>query len=57
MFDRLPGNIILTVALLLTGFGTALIPLVTSIWLLGAIVSIQGLSMGLLDTGKNDDSA
>ncbi|ELR17151.1 transporter, major facilitator subfamily protein [Acanthamoeba castellanii str. Neff] len=53
LFDRLDGNKLLAVALGLTVVGTALIPVVSDIWLLAALVTLVGLAMGFLDTGGN----
>jgi FHS family Na+ dependent glucose MFS transporter 1 len=53
LFDKYPGNLLLAGALSACAVGTFLVPLVTSIWLEGAFVILQGVAMGFLDTGGN----
>ena len=51
LVDRLNGNVLLTGTLLFTGFFTALVPIITSVWLLsGAVASqvVQDLSLAFL---------
>jgi MFS family permease len=44
LFDRFDGNKLLAVALVLTIVGTALIPVVSDIWLLAALVTLIGFA-------------
>ena len=53
LYDRMPGHAIMGGSLLVAGLGTALIPAASSVYALGAIVALQGISMGTLDTGGN----
>ena len=53
LFDRVPGHPILAFAMVMCGLGTALIPSATSTAGLAIIVMLQGVAMGLLDTGCN----
>jgi FHS family Na+ dependent glucose MFS transporter 1 len=53
LYDRMPGHAIMGGSLLAAALGTALIPAARSVYALGAIVSLQGISMGTLDTGGN----
>ena len=52
MFDRVNQACLLGLSLMLTSAATAVVPWCRQlIWLIG-IMSMQGLSMGFLDTGK-----
>jgi fucose permease len=53
LYDRLPGHYVLGSAMLLSAVGTAAIPLVRSVYLLGTAVMLQGIAMGFCDTGSN----
>jgi fucose permease len=53
LFDRLPGHALLATAMTLCALGTALVPAARSSAALAACVSMQGVGMGLLDTGCN----
>lgn len=53
LFDRFPGHPILAFAMTLCCIGTVLIPFAKTTGALAAIVMLQGLAMGLLDTGCN----
>ena len=53
MFDKLPGNKLVASSLLLCGVGTVVVPFCKSVVVLGVAVSVQGLAMGILDTGGN----
>lgn len=52
-YDRLPGHRIQALALLLISLGTALVPILHSLWLLVGIIFILGILQGVLDTGCN----
>ena len=53
LYDRIPGHYVFGGAMIGSAIGTALIPAVRSIVALGSVVIIQGISMGLTDTGGN----
>ena len=53
LFDKLPSNRLTCSSLCLTGALSLFIPYVSSVAVLGALLSFQGLSMGTLDTGGN----
>ena len=53
LFDRVPGHRVLGVAMLLVAGGTFGITRATSTAALAFTVSLQGVAMGLLDTGCN----
>jgi FHS family Na+ dependent glucose MFS transporter 1 len=55
LFDlpNAPAHLILAVALLATGIGTAIVPSTGNIFVVGAAVSTAGIGMGFLDTGGN----
>jgi FHS family Na+ dependent glucose MFS transporter 1 len=53
LFDRVPGHYALSGGLMLAGVGGLLIPAASSVYALGATVSLQGFAMGFLDTGAN----
>jgi FHS family Na+ dependent glucose MFS transporter 1 len=53
LYDRMNGHLLIGAALIVAGLGSILIPLVTSVVLLGLVVSLQGAAMGQLDVGAN----
>jgi MFS transporter, FHS family, Na+ dependent glucose transporter 1 len=53
LYDRIPGNRLLSACLFVTTAGTAAIPFCGTVWLLALCVAMQGLAMGFLDTGGN----
>ena len=53
LYDRVPGHRVLAAAMVSSAIGTALIPSCTSIGALAALVTLQGIGMGLNDTGCN----
>eukprot|EP00054_Salpingoeca_dolichothecata_P022365 m.146474 g.146474 ORF g.146474 m.146474 type:complete len:534 (+) comp24313_c0_seq2:223-1824(+) len=54
LFDRTSTPCLhLATSMLLTAFGTFFVPLCSSVVIMGFLVSLQGLSMGFLDTGGN----
>lgn len=52
-YDRLPGNQLLALSLLMVSAGLALIPLIGRLWLLTSAVFLMGLGQGALDMGAN----
>jgi MFS transporter, FHS family, Na+ dependent glucose transporter 1 len=52
-YDRFPGHRIQAIALLLISLGMAQVPLLHSIWLLVAVISVLGILVGAVDTGCN----
>ena len=53
LYDRLPGHPVMVACLLVIGAMLALVPLIPELWLLFAIVLIEGLAAGSLDIGGN----
>jgi MFS transporter, FHS family, Na+ dependent glucose transporter 1 len=53
MFDRLPGNRVITGVMVLMGLVTALVPVVPQLWLLTLALFISGLVHGTLNVGGN----
>lgn len=53
MYDKLPGNMLLAASMIIAGFGSILVTVVKSVFLLGFVVSFQGAAMGGLDCGAN----
>eukprot|EP01118_Nematostelium_gracile_P004163 TRINITY_DN14896_c0_g1_i1.p1 TRINITY_DN14896_c0_g1~~TRINITY_DN14896_c0_g1_i1.p1 ORF type:complete len:444 (-),score=93.81 TRINITY_DN14896_c0_g1_i1:1-1269(-) len=53
LFDRLNGNKIIAISLFATGIASFIIPEVKNLYLLGFLLSVQGIAMGFLDTGAN----
>ena len=53
LYDHWPGHYVLAAAMLSSALGTALIPSAPSIVALGVLVVLQGVGMGLNDTGCN----
>ena len=53
MFDRLPGNRVITGVMLLMGLVTSLVPVVPQLWLLTLALFISGLVHGTLNVGGN----
>ena len=53
MYDRLPGHRLMSGVLIFLGVVIAVVPVVTSLWLLLVIVLILGLAKGALDVGCN----
>lgn len=53
MFDRLNGNLIISISIVLTIIGVIFTPIVTNIYLLAILVVSNGFLMGVLDTGGN----
>jgi FHS family Na+ dependent glucose MFS transporter 1 len=53
LYDRVPGHRVLAFAMLSSALGTALVPHAPSIGALAALVTLQGIGMGLNDTGCN----
>ena len=45
-------ELVVTIAFLLSTIGTAVTPWCTQLWLLGIFFHLQGLGVGLVDTGK-----
>ncbi len=53
LYDRLPGHLVQVVALLLTASALALIPLIPELWILLAVLLVEGVATGALDIGGN----
>lgn len=53
LYDKLPGNMLLAASMIIAGFGSILVTVVKSVFLLGFVVSFQGAAMGGLDCGAN----
>ena len=53
LYARLRGNAVLAVALVWMAVLTATIPLLDSLWLMVAVFTLIGLSIGLIDVGGN----
>lgn len=53
LFDRLPGHYLFSFAMSLACIGTTLLPFCKTVVLLALTASVQGLSIGFLDTGSN----
>lgn len=53
IFDSYPGHRILSFSLFTSATATLIIPYLSHVALLGAVISVQGVTMGLLDTGGN----
>lgn len=53
LYDRLPGHIIVIAALVLMSAMLALTPLISTIWLLAAVMLLLGIAGGAVDVGGN----
>lgn len=53
LYDRLPGHSVLIISMLIVAAMLALVPLVPELWLLLAILLVEGLAAGTLDIGGN----
>ena len=53
VYDRLPGQRVMAVMLLVMAAGLALVPGISMLWLLAGILLILGLGEGALDVGTN----
>ena len=55
LLDYLPtrGNLLMSLSLALSGFGTVIIPYINSIWVLMVTTSIQGVANGVQDSVVN----
>jgi len=53
LFDYLPGNMVLVVALVVCSVSCSLVAFIERFWMLILVVPFQGICMGLLDTGGN----
>jgi FHS family Na+ dependent glucose MFS transporter 1 len=53
LYDRLPGHPVLVVGLLVAAAMLALVPLIPELWLLFAILLVEGAAAGTLDIGGN----
>jgi FHS family Na+ dependent glucose MFS transporter 1 len=53
LVDKVPGHRLMSAGLLANSVATGLFPLMKSIPPLAALSSVQGLTMGFLDTGNN----
>lgn len=52
-YDRFPGHKIQALALLAISLGSALVPVMRTLWFLVAVIFLLGTSQGVLDTGGN----
>lgn len=52
-YDRFPGHRILALALLMASLGSALVPVIHSLWILVMVLFLLGTVQGALDTGCN----
>jgi FHS family Na+ dependent glucose MFS transporter 1 len=53
LYDRLPGHIIVISALFLMSAMLALTPVISTIWLLAAVMLVMGMAGGAIDVGGN----
>ena len=53
IFDRVPGNPLIGVVLLVEAALIAMVPISASLWLLSAVLLVMGLMEGMLDVGGN----
>src|SRR5438132_1549884 len=52
-YDRVPGHRLLAAALLLMAVMLALVPLMSQLWLLAAVLFVLGMAQGAVDVGGN----
>ena len=53
MFEWFHPSMLMALALLAAGIGLIAAPFCGTLWILAAVISMVGLAMGALDTGKN----
>jgi len=53
LYDRLPGHVIMTAALIIMATAAVLIPFATMLWLLMSLIFILGAAAGLMKLGAN----